>query len=73
MVPPPIGVQADKRSPLGYAALVGGSRMDSFDPKLLRRLANRYLERAKSEPDKARIFLEIAKDMEAHADNQERR
>jgi hypothetical protein len=41
--------------------------MQTFDPKMLRRLAPRYRERADSEPEKARVFTEIARDMEAHA------
>lgn len=38
-----------------------------FDPKLLRKLAANYRRRAKSEPSKARLFLEIAVEMEAEA------
>ena len=41
--------------------------MQTYDPKLLRKLAATYRARAQSEPDKARVFIEIAKDMEAHA------
>ena len=41
--------------------------MDKFDPKLLRRLAATYRRRATEEPDKQRVFLEIARDMETHA------
>jgi hypothetical protein len=42
--------------------------MQTFDPKMLRRLAARYRERAESEPEMARVFTEIARDMEAHAE-----
>ena len=42
--------------------------MHTYDPKLLRRLAATYRARATTEPDKARVFLEIARDMESHAD-----
>lgn len=45
-----------------------GESMYDFDPVVLRRLAARYRERAKSEPDKAKLFAEIANDMEAHAE-----
>ena len=41
--------------------------MHTYDPKLLRKLAATYRERAVSEPEKALIFLEIADDMESHA------
>ena len=41
--------------------------MYSYDPKLLRKLAATYRNRAAVEPDRARTFLEIADDMEAHA------
>lgn len=41
--------------------------MDKFDPKLLRKLAATYRRRASEEPDKKRVFLEIARDMETHA------
>lgn len=41
--------------------------MQNYDPKLLRKLAATYRDRATTEPDKARVFLEIASDMEAHA------
>jgi len=41
--------------------------MKDFDPILLRRLAARYRERAKSEPESSAVFQEIARDMEAHA------
>jgi len=41
--------------------------MQDFDPKMLRKLASRYRERAKSEPDRAELFVEIATDMEAYA------
>ena len=42
--------------------------MERFDPAMLRKLAARYRERALSEPDKAELFAEIARDMEAHAE-----
>ena len=42
--------------------------MDKFDPKLLRKLAATYRRRATEEPDKKRVFIEIAHDMETHAD-----
>lgn len=45
--------------------------MNTFDPALLRRLAARYRERAKTELDKAHVFMEIADDMEAHAERAE--
>ena len=41
--------------------------MQHFDPAMLRRLAAKYRQRAQTEPDKKRLFLEIARDMEAHA------
>lgn len=41
--------------------------MYNYDPKLLRKLAATYRMRATTEPDNARIFLEIADDMESHA------
>lgn len=41
--------------------------MRTFDPAMLRRLASKYRERAKTEPDRASLFLEIARDMETHA------
>ena len=41
--------------------------MHTYDPKLLRKLAATYRARATTEPHKARVFLEIANDMEAHA------
>lgn len=41
--------------------------MHSHNPKVLRKLAATYRARATTEPDKARTFLEIADDMEAHA------
>jgi hypothetical protein len=41
--------------------------MNTFEPAILRRLAARYRERAVTEPDKAEVFVQIAKDMEAHA------
>jgi hypothetical protein len=42
--------------------------MHTYDPKVLRRLAATYRKRATTEPDKANLFLEIARDMEFHAD-----
>ena len=42
--------------------------MHTYDPKLLRKLAATYRARAATETDKARVFLEIARDMEAHAE-----
>ena len=42
--------------------------MHNHDPKLLRKLAATYRARAITEPDRARLFLEIADDMESHAD-----
>lgn len=45
--------------------------MHKFDPVVLRRLAARYRERATTEPEKAELFLEIAADMEAHAERTE--
>lgn len=45
----------------------GVSMTGQFDPKLLRKLAANYRRRAKSEPSKARLFLEIAVEMEAEA------
>ena len=44
------------------------SRMQTFDPEILRKLAARYRERAVTEPSKAEPFLEIARDMETHAE-----
>ncbi len=41
--------------------------MHEFDPALLRRLAVRYRARAQTEPGKAILFCEIARDMEARA------
>lgn len=41
--------------------------MHRYDPKLLRKLAATYRARAITEPDRSRVFLEIAKDMESHA------
>ena len=41
--------------------------MHNHDPKLLRKLAATYRARAVTEPDRARVFLEIADDMESHA------
>jgi hypothetical protein len=41
--------------------------MQDFDPALLRKLASRYRERAKDEPERAALFAEIANDMELHA------
>ena len=41
--------------------------MHNYDPKLLRKLAATYRARATTEPDRARVFLEIARDMEIHA------
>lgn len=41
--------------------------MHNYDPKLLRKLAATYRARATTEPDRARVFLEIARDMEMHA------
>ena len=42
--------------------------MHTFDPAILRKLAARYRERAATEPSKAELFLEIARDMETHAE-----
>ena len=42
--------------------------MHTFDPEILRKLAARYRERAVTEPSKAELFLEIARDMETHAE-----
>ena len=47
--------------------------MHNHDPKLLRKLAATYRARAITEPDRARVFLEIADDMETHADRMEGR
>lgn len=41
--------------------------MHNYDPEMLRKLAATYRGRAITEPDKARVFLEIASDMESHA------
>lgn len=41
--------------------------MHNYDPKLLRKLAATYRARASTEPARARVFLEIARDMEMHA------
>jgi hypothetical protein len=41
--------------------------MEQFDPAILRRLAARYRQRAKTEPGKAELFEGIAADMEAYA------
>lgn len=43
------------------------SRMQTFDPEILRKLAARYRERAVTEPSNAELFLEIGRDMETHA------
>ena len=45
--------------------------MQDFDPAMLRRLAYRYRERARIEPERAELFIEIASDMEAHAQRTE--
>lgn len=45
--------------------------MHNHDPKLLRKLAATYRARAITEPGRARVFLEIADDMESHADRME--
>jgi hypothetical protein len=42
--------------------------MHTFDPEILQKLAARYRERAGREPAKAELFLEIARDMETHAE-----
>ena len=42
--------------------------MHTFDSEILRKLATRYRERAVTEPSKAELFLEIARDMETHAE-----
>jgi hypothetical protein len=44
-----------------------GASMHRYDPKLLRKLAATYRARAISEPERSRVFLEIADDMESHA------
>lgn len=41
--------------------------MHNHDPKILRKLATTYRARATTEPERASVFLEIAKDMEKHA------
>jgi hypothetical protein len=41
--------------------------MHNHDPKMLRKLAATYRPRAITEPGRANVFLEIAKDMEKHA------
>ena len=41
--------------------------MTQIDPKVLRKLAADYRERASAEPQKARAFLDIAKGLEADA------
>jgi hypothetical protein len=45
-----------------------GGPMKSFDPVLLRKLAATYRRRAREEPEQKRVFLEIARDMETHAE-----
>jgi hypothetical protein len=47
--------------------LQGGDSMEQFDPAILRRLAARYRQRAKTEPGKAELFEGIPADMEAYA------
>lgn len=44
-----------------------GKSMHDLEPSMLRRLASRYRDRARSEPDKAQLFEQIANDMEADA------
>lgn len=44
------------------------SRMQDYDPKLLRKLAANYRARAQTEPEMASTFREIARGMEARAD-----
>ena len=41
--------------------------MHNYDPKLLRKLAATYRARATTEPERSRVFREIADDMESHA------
>ncbi len=45
--------------------------MHTHDPQLLRKLAATYRARAITEPDRERVFLEIAADMESDADRME--
>ena len=54
-----------------FTGRISGRRTDGFDPKLLRKLAALYRQRAASEPTRATTFLEIASDMEAEAQRQE--